>query len=151
MATADIDGSNRVDRFITSAIGVQGVAVDAEHVYWGTTIAPYTIARADIDGSNPDLSFIGPLGNGHVPEDLAVDANHIYWIDLSGAIGRADLDGSNAGLFVITASGSFNLSPVVQSVPGWLAVDSEHIYWTESLLRNANGEIIQTIGRANLD
>ena len=51
-----------------------GAAVAVRHIYWTNYFG--TIGRADLDGSNPNQSFItGASG----PYGLAVDAEHIYW------------------------------------------------------------------------
>ncbi|HEX3737922.1 MAG TPA: hypothetical protein VHV53_10300, partial [Solirubrobacterales bacterium] len=100
------------------------------YVYWGN-LGSGTIARANLDGSGVDQSFIGGAGalNG-----VAVDAQHLYWAGAgSGTIGRADLDGQNVDQDFI-------------SIPSYLAavaVDGSHIYWASS---SANA-----LGRANLD
>ena len=62
------------------------------HVYWANLLND-TIGRADLDGANPDQSFITGANN---PTDVAVDATHVYWTNLaSGTVGRANLDGTN--------------------------------------------------------
>jgi virginiamycin B lyase len=102
----------------------------SRHVYW-TNFDTNTIGRADLDGQNPNLSFItGAAG----PEGVAVDSGHVYWADnISFTIGRADLDGQNPNQFFITGA----------SGPGGVAVDSGHVYWANF---GTN-----TIGRAGLD
>ncbi len=91
-----------------------GVAVDSEHVYWPDN-ANGSIGRADIDGSNPDPSWIP---NVFDPSDgaydnlrgLYVDYGHVWWAHDyhcdyvpqppgpcgGGSIGRANIDGSGA-------------------------------------------------------
>jgi virginiamycin B lyase len=78
------------------------VAVDAEHIYW-TNGSLSTIGRADLDGSNPNQSFIT---GANFPFGVAVDAEHIYWTRnvFLGTIGRADLDGSNPNQSFITGA-----------------------------------------------
>jgi hypothetical protein len=49
------------------------------------------VGRANLDGSNPQQSFI--TGAVRV-EGIAVDAHHIYWSNLSTGIERANLDGT---------------------------------------------------------
>jgi virginiamycin B lyase len=101
-----------------------GIAVGAGHIYW----AAGAIGRANLDGSNPNQSFV-PAG---LPYAVAIDSSHIYWADTNtGTIGRANLDGTNPDQNFITPA----------NVPDGVAVDSAHVYWT-----NAN-----KIGRANLN
>jgi hypothetical protein len=105
-----------------------GSAVDSGHVYW-TNIE--TIGRADLDGQNPNQSFI--TGASGVT-GVAVDSGHVYWTNsATETIGRADLDGQNANQSFITTAG----------FPYGLAVGSGHVYWTD--------EETGTIGRADLD
>jgi hypothetical protein len=47
------------------------VAVDAEHIYWSNDSPTNTIGRADLDGSNPNQSFIT---GASTPIGVAVDA-----------------------------------------------------------------------------
>jgi virginiamycin B lyase len=127
---ASLDGSAPNQSFITGATGVDGVAVDAQNIYWADTSG--TIGRANLDGTGVDQSFI-PAAND--PAGVAVDASHVYWVNAAGdAIARANIDGTGANL---------NFIPIVPSFGGeGVAVDSQHIYWT-----NSSG----AIGRANLD
>jgi len=66
---ADLDGNSVDESFITGVAPV-GVAVDAGHVYWAN--AGTGIARANLDGSGPELSFIP--GTDGDPADVAVDS-----------------------------------------------------------------------------
>lgn len=112
-------------------------------VYWVNGPPTATIGRADLDGANPNPSFIPGSGSG--PFGVAVDDFHIYWTNESldvaypGTIGRANLDGSNIDQNFIVVPGPL---PWVTSVAG-IAVDAKHIYWTDRA-----GD---RIGRANLD
>ena len=118
-----------------------GVAVDAEHIYWGRPRPSWvygdyatSIGRANLDGTNIDRSFI-PTGLG-TPCGVAVNASQIYWVDYAftgGTIGRADLDGTDVDLdFIPDANPNCDI-----------AVDEQHVYWTGNGLGN--------IGRANLN
>ena len=65
--------------FIPNAGVPRGIAVNGEHVFWSTTDAGAGIARAGLDGSDPDLTFITEdIGRGF-PYGLAVDFEHVYW------------------------------------------------------------------------
>jgi virginiamycin B lyase len=105
------------------------VPVAPGHLYWSN--GSNTIGRADLNGQNANQSFIG--GASH-PTGVAVDADHVYWTNLS-AIGRADLDGQNANQSFIDSGSSFGV-----------AVDADHVYWTDPF-NGPDG----TIGRANLN
>jgi streptogramin lyase len=99
------------------------------HVYW--TTGTQTIARADLNGQNVNLSFITGASD---PIGVAVDSSHVYWTNSSTqTIGRADLNGQNVNQSFITGA----------AFPQGVAVDSSHVYWANA---NAN-----TIGRADLN
>ena len=66
---ANLDGSGVDPRFITGAIELTGVAVDAAHVYWFN--GADAIGRANLDGSGVDQSFIADVGG--YGGDLAVN------------------------------------------------------------------------------
>jgi hypothetical protein len=120
----------------------QGIAVDATHVYWANddlaTAATYAIARAEIDGSNPEPSW-HPIGSLEIPQGVAVNATHVYWTtnNPNSWIARADLDGSNE-LFK-----SVNLEGFVPAEVRGIALDGSHVYWV--------GKATSQIGRANLE
>ena len=146
---AGLDGSNPDVNFISGPTAPEGVAVDAEHIYWtntpsalpctspGNVWCASTIGRANLDGSEVDAAFIAGANN---PWGVAVDDTHVYWTNVGtgtagvGTIGRADLDGSNVDQSFITGA----------SYPAGLAVGANHIYW-------ANAGAGGVIGRANLD
>ena len=107
-----------------------GAAVAVRHIYW-TNANANTIGRADLDGSNPNPSFIT---GADFPNGVAVDAEHIYWTKFfPGTILQADLDGSNPNQSFITGAAN----------PYAVAVDAEHIYWANFTTGR--------IGRADLD
>jgi hypothetical protein len=135
---ANLDGTEVENDFIpvpvppNSPTAAQGaIEVDAEHVYWVNaasgpspgSVQP-TIARANLDGSAIDTSFIADwdVTFSPAPVDVAVDAEHIYWtnsttIDAPGTIGRADLDGSNVDQrFIVPADGAYVSSVAVDSL-----------------------------------
>ncbi len=85
---AKLDGTNRDRRFIRTGGHPQGVAVNAEHVYWTNE---GTIGRANLDGTDVDRRFIRTRGH---PYGIAVGAGHVYWAG-GHAIGRAKVDGTN--------------------------------------------------------
>jgi hypothetical protein len=138
LGRAKLDGTSVNQSFITGASNPCGIAVDNAHVYWTNQPIRFvqiggveevefgtnTIGRANLDGSNPNQSFITGQPGVPVPPSLcglAVDSAHLYWTveeDLGlvvPSIGRANLDGSAVNESFI-------------SMPGWgargLAVDS---------------------------
>ncbi len=117
---ANSDGSSVQHSFI--ATKAKWTAVDSAHIYWTNTSAG-TIGRAEIDGSNPDPSFITGLEN---PEGIAVDSGHIYWAEAGdrgeghGTIDRATLAGGSIEKEFITGASS----------PRGVAVNSEYVFWT---------------------
>ena len=139
---ANLDGSGVDRNFIGGTGRACGVAVGAQHIYWGTTIpGSAAIGRANIDGSRPQSDFIMvevPSFSSLGPCGLAVGAEHVYWATpLLGTIGRANLDGSGVH------------TDLIHGV-NWdgLAVDAAHIYWPDDFDQDFDGP---TLERANLD
>jgi virginiamycin B lyase len=131
IGSANLDGGEADQAFISVAGVPDGVAVDGQHVYWANRTSG-TIGRANLDGTGIDQSFISTAEN---PGGLAVTGEHIYWLNLvAGSIGRANLDGTGVNQSFITGLAQ----------PAGLAVAGQHIYWVE---QGAN----QSVGRANLD
>jgi hypothetical protein len=115
-----------------------------------------------------DLAGIPPV---EIPEfiptqhaiGVAVDANHIYWVDpLLGSIGRADLDGTpssveqtfiDSGTTKCEVQGKPGVFEDVASTPRYVAVDSEYVYWTNTGCSDEFGALEETgtIGRAKID
>lgn len=87
------------------------VAVDGRFVYW-TPRFRNTIARARIDGSNPQLDFIPLATAAAQPWGVDVDGTHVYWtMYAAGGIGRANIDGTNVNeAWVPTASLGFGVT-----------------------------------------
>jgi hypothetical protein len=113
-------------------------------IYW-TNAFPGTIGRANIDGTGAVQNLIG---GGSQPNAVAVDAAHIYWVNVlptstgAGTIGRANLDGTGVNQNFITG-----IKPM-----GGLAVDGGHIYWSnQDDSRVLQFGVPATIARANLD
>jgi hypothetical protein len=150
IARANLNGAGVIHGFIPTKHYPEGVAVDGAHIYWAesttATLRPRAIARANLDGTAVNESFI----TGVDPEfgGIAVDSVHIYWGDgvggypnpgypnpLRNTIAFASLDGTslNGTLF-----GSF------RTLPRGLAVEGGQIYWSL-------GAPFGAIGRANLD
>jgi len=79
-----------------------GVALDATHVYWGGF--GESIGRAQLDGSNPEPSFITGVER---PCGIALQGSRIYWTRNSspGAVQGADLEGSHAVRTIVEDSG----------------------------------------------
>jgi hypothetical protein len=95
------------------------------------------IARANINGSGADLTFLPADALG-----VAVDGTYAYWANPeAGTIGRATLDGTTE------VDPDFIPAPDAGK-PQWVAVSAGHIYWTNTGDgEDGNG----TIGRADID
>ena len=162
---ADLDGTG-VDEKLIGGINPGSVAVDAKHVYWTWTncdggwgieslctsdellAGPGGIARANLDSTGADQNFI----SGIDADQLAVDADHIYWTEklcepgcqaIASGIGRANLDGTGVepGFIGGLPRGITGLNA--------LALDTSHIYWTGQVPDDFN--LGPALGRANLD
>jgi len=127
-------GAHAKEKFIVlKPKGGGGLTVNKDYIYWtsanGGTAT--TIARASLDGTGVDKSFITGARN---PCGVAVDSAYIYWAgDLGSSIGRANLDGSGVNqAFIATGTGVCGV-----------AVTKKYIYW-------ANYETGE-IGRAGID
>jgi hypothetical protein len=106
-----------------------------DFVYWTTGEPTSSIARAKLNGSGLEKSFIPGLNH---PHGVATDARFIYWTQgdaTNGSIGRANLNGGEPNqLFIPHGAGVGN--------PSGIAVTPSAIYWQH------DGD---QIGRANLD
>jgi hypothetical protein len=103
---ARLDGTGANPGFISVPSGeapeIHGLAVDADHLYWsqvGFSGLRGAIARANVDGTNVDQSFI-PVQPAY---DIAIHSEHIYWtqgVPLGShgdpGIFRANRDGTGA-------------------------------------------------------
>ena len=110
---AKLDGTGADPGFISVPPGeapeIHGLAVDADHLYWsqvGFSGLRGAIARANVDGTNVDQSFIP----AHPAYDIAIHAEHIYWtqgVPLGSHgdphIRRASRDGTGATLLTYGA------------------------------------------------
>jgi hypothetical protein len=171
---ANIDGTGVDTDFIdTSGTGDAPchLAIDGNFIYWTNRIAPGGVARAELDGDNPQQLVNTVNGAAGV----AVNGTHVFWGDLNSAsIGRANLDGSSPdpgfislGAFpegvavdatylyaviptpvggnitrVPIGGGAFDFIPTGVN-PCGAAVNAAHIYFANS--------VTGTVGRANID
>ena len=125
---ADLDGSNVDQDFIIYEGGIH--SPPASRLAIATSTGRTWAASSAVPTSTaPTWTSSSCRGSS---EDVAVDANHIYWSG-SGTptIGRADLDGDNVDSDFIDGASA-----------GGLAVDSHHLYWANSA---------GTLGRVDLD
>lgn len=88
-----------------------------DYIYW-TNYGITTIGRANLDGSNPNQSFITAC---NTPRGIAANTTHLVWVNNS-TIGRANLDGSDVNQSFITNC----------SLPRGVAINSSKIFWTNS-------------------
>ncbi|MFM9043936.1 MAG: choice-of-anchor D domain-containing protein, partial [bacterium] len=109
-----------------AALGAIAPAANA-YVYWAN-FGSGSIARANLDGTNPEQSFISGLSQ---VLDVAVDSNYIYWNDQGTSIARANLDGTGVNRSFVGSAGS----------PTNVAVYGGYIYYV-----NSNGNSIGRVG-----
>jgi len=94
---ADLDGSN-VENVLALAPGnpvPNGIAVDPAEgrIYWSDLTSPFTISRADLDGTDSAVLVSGERGN-----DIALDpaGGFLYWANAqTGRLMRATLAGGD--------------------------------------------------------
>jgi hypothetical protein len=103
-----------------------------KHLFWADGSAR-KIGRANIDGTEPNGSFISELSDE--PRDVASDGTYVYWTNHGGAIGRAKVDGTEI-------KGEWLTEAQVGKKPFGIALTPTHIYWTRE-----GGDL----GRANID
>jgi virginiamycin B lyase len=99
---ARTDGTEVDQRFVTDGVkNPFGLAVDRSHIYWSNR-GTRSISRASIDGSNPQIEFIGDTGR--VPS-LDVHRRFLYWPTPGNRIIRARRNGSHVKTLVHRAAG----------------------------------------------
>ncbi len=109
----------------TASGNVNGIGLDASHIYWAAQGSPGNVGRVSISGG------FGPVLASDLPGPiaLAVDAGRLYWADFTqGTIQSLALTGS--GVTTI-ASG--------QGKPVAIAIDARNIYWANV----ADGTIVK--------
>jgi hypothetical protein len=142
---AKLNGTAVNNAFITGLTGVQGVAVDSQHIYWTQGLgATSTIGRANLDGSGANPNFIphtagvqdfDPLVTGS-GAGIAVNSTAIFWENSgSGTVGKANLDGSSATGNLVTSGPEPSCG---------LAADQNFVYWLDT-------GIAQSVGRATVN
>jgi hypothetical protein len=146
IARTNLDGGEALFFPVTfpngGSIGPGGItveAVDAGHVYG---VDNEGIARAKLDGTDPEPEFITGIGGPGVIGGIAVYDGFIYWTEYdNGAgegIGRANLITKKADEEFVTLP----TPPLGESGPKAIAVDADGIYWTwEEGSGSHNGEI----------
>jgi virginiamycin B lyase len=117
LGRADLDGSGVTHSFSVGATNPAPLAIDATHVYWANA-GTDSIGRANLDGSDPDPTWIQNLGA--FIAGIAVDGSYIYWTDGSRYIGRATLSGTGANTKFIDLG--------VTSDPSGLAAQAGTLY-----------------------
>src|SRR5215468_433639 len=99
-----LTGASAVAASAPAGAATAQAAAGTPQIYW-TNAFPGTIGRANIDGTGAVQNLIG---GGSQPNAVAVDAAHIYWVNVlptntgAGTIGRANLDGTGVNQDFIT-------------------------------------------------
>jgi hypothetical protein len=118
---ADQNATGVNDAFVPGPTGGSGIAVDGSHIYWPDDAAN-AIGRANLNGSDPDPTFIANATSGldAEPNFVTTDGTYIYWTDGQRYVGRAAIDGTGAQPhFLDVGSNSF---------PNGIAVSSGTVY-----------------------
>jgi virginiamycin B lyase len=123
---------------------VRGVAVNANHIFYGNnmwtdtgTFAPPRIGRANLDGSNHNPSFTA--SSGQSMSGMGLDSTHLYWSSVNqdtGGVGRTPIIGGQQHQVLESTFGEPNPHPC------GVASDGTYLYWA-NMRTNA-------IGRASL-
>jgi hypothetical protein len=113
LGRAKADGTHVRATFVDPPGGrtIKGVAVDADHLYLAVWDHHAAIARMNLDGSDPDWSFIPKV---HA-ESLSIGGGFLFWLQFSVAkqslsIARANLDGTGVQLHLLHADRAFSLA-----------------------------------------
>jgi hypothetical protein len=94
----------------------EGLAVDDSGVYITESALYGRVLRVTTDGSAP-LKVLAPLQPQ--PAGLAIDATHVYWVNLSGVVSR-----------VPKLGGAVEVLAMGEAQPRLVAVDDANVYWT---------------------
>jgi hypothetical protein len=146
IARAENDGSSVNRNFITGLDGPCGVAVNAQHIYWGNR-GTNTIGRANIDGTNANPTFINALSDTGLPCGPSLGGGKVWWANVAGgpssqgSIGRANLDGTNP-------QPSFYPAPVASSPLSTAVGANSLVFWSNI---DINGPNNPAIGRGGVD
>ncbi|HEY8001929.1 MAG TPA: hypothetical protein VID76_08325 [Solirubrobacterales bacterium] len=112
------------------------IEVQGGYIYWTNAYPVYTIARARVDGSELDQSFITGLKN---PFGLAVTDSYLYWGNRgTHSISRASIDGTGTEIDFIPDTGRI----------GSIAADERFLYWPhdDDIIRaRLNGSKVKTL------
>lgn len=138
---ANLHGKDVNKHFISGAVTPVGLAVAGRHIYWADTNTE-TIGRASLNGRGVNQNFLR-IHAPFSPQDVAVDAGHIYWPSGGMFVARAKINGKGAQpKFIKTTSIGFTSG---------VAVNTRHVYWTTNVEEKFHKGKIDTIGRARSD
>lgn len=100
--------------------GAERVALDADYVYWTSSIAG-TVSRFPLVHDN--TSTVTTIASGQAqPFAIAVDSGFVYWTNRAdGTVRRKPKDGSAGGDAIATG----------QTTPSFLVIDTSYAYFTD--------------------
>lgn len=113
---ASIDAPPATPVVIAADQRADGIAVDGASVYW-TNGNLDTVVKVGLGGGTPTTLASGQT----VPQKMAVDATHVYFIRTGSTIVKVPLAG---GTPVVLSTGN--------AVARDIAVDATHVYWGTS-------------------
>lgn len=126
---APVDGSAPPAPIAENVPYPWGVAIDDSFVYWTHWEGGGGVIRAP-RGSMGQGPFT-TIATGDVPNNLAVDDTHVYWVlRTSGTVRRAPKDGLGQAETLAQNQGEVRE----------IAVDATHVYWTTS----ASGTVMKS-------
>ncbi len=120
-SACDPCGTSTTGQVLGSISGSYGkVVVDATSLYWPTLLEGEEwspVSKMSINGGSPEV-----LATSHVPYQLALDADSVYWADFHDGVFRVPKGGGSVDVLVKKGN-----------LPTAVIVDDTDIYWLSSV------------------
>ena len=145
-ATGDVyqankDGSNVILLASGLAGSVNGLAIDANNVYFTVVPGPDGVYQVPIGGGT-----LTPLATGEAqPIPVVTDGKNVYWMNAGGIVRRTPVGGGP----LTTLARCSDISSVAPCSGQFvsMAIDSTYVYWTDEseVLPGGNGTLFKTL------